>query len=280
MKCLNCDNLAKFVCLCQYIGFCASHVGFHMKDTGHVCEELNITLDQSESQSLKEELKSRLDQLDKARRQISNHSQSIIKQIKSYSQASLKYLNSISEFYLVLLNFNQLSTSLKLETDKVKETYLIVKKIFFDIKDIVEEGFFKNLVSIVEKKNLPEFDNEFKIDVKCSDRGVCEFTEVFEDQKAFREVKWLDDDERYRIENIKNLIDKEKFDNKNFFAKFRGGYSSQLLKEKLRFMESLRIEDYLAMFVEEKKTNMQVYEMKFTRDAKYSFVCNGHVGKI
>ena len=89
---------------------------------------------------------------------------------------------------------------------------------------------------------------------------------------------WIEEEEK-RVKKINELIEKEKIEEKSFFSLLRKGSSYQLLEEKQIFMESQNIIDYQTYFARNGKYKYQVYEMKFSNDANFSFICKDHIGK-
>ena len=196
MKCATCKENAELICPCQFIAFCLNHVGRHIIDTGHSCEPLNMTLDSSELNSLKEEIRSRITKLEESKEQIYSVSHQMIKQIKLSSKKALQTLEKYISLYLKFLCLEKISKSLKSELDKVASTAIKVNKVYIEIKNIVDEGFSKEIVTIVDKEEYQIYvdNNSKEVDKKELDQFEMLGKKEEKHQDSKEKINILDED--------------------------------------------------------------------------------------
>lgn len=315
MKCFACSLSADLICPCKNIPLCKMHAKYHKYQPGHEnLERLNIYLSKSESQAFKKEVVNRLKQIQKSKNQISSLIQTITLKLHNSSEKAFKELESLRQYYLNLLNYEKLSASLKLETERIVSSELKIREVLIDIDQSFESAFCESLFLFpardVQEKVQNNQSEVHEIIYNCKGSGKSILKKRDQNVSArIHEIRSLD------ILNEKEANERKKsFENKTFSKKMFWSilvilslfslyyvshinafnlfeqYCSQFnilnlfgqcssfkkFNENKKFLESLDLFTYNEYFGRDGEYNYQVDEILLSDDGLRAFICKNY----
>lgn len=151
MKCSQCNLAAIVLCGCNKKCLCQVHLASHLLEAGdHPIESLTITLEESKLKKLKSEALNKLEKIDKAIKDITSKTFSLIDFINKEYNQSMKRLEEISEVLISFITNNVFSKS---EVSKIEEIgfgLVTMKEISFaNITKNIKDIFIQDVATFV-----------------------------------------------------------------------------------------------------------------------------------